>query len=401
MRDEERCTICGHDKGRLIFEQTAVPVHQNRPQSTREAARDCSRADVRLRYCGHCGHIYNDAFDSGRLEYAEGYENSQVHSAAFRSYMTCIAQHLIAKFKMTGKTIIEVGCGQGDFLRLFCSLSDGTGIGFDPGYRGETPPGPREQYIRDFYTDRYTHISGDLFCSRHVLDHMDAPVSLLGPIHRAMSERSGAVAFFEIPSVEWILRHMAFWDLYYEHCSYFSQQSLASALARSGLQPLEIRPAFGGQYLWAEAREADQTEHQLDREPSLGALDQAVHNFLEAYPLVIAELRQSIDRNLDKGKRLLLWGAGAKGTTLLNTLGVGFDRVPYVVDVNPRKHGRYLPGTAQMIVPPRSLLDYRPDLIWVMNPNYVAEVRDCVSELGLQCDVVDPFTADQLRLDLL
>lgn len=64
------------------------------------------------------------------------------------------------------------------------------------------------------------------------------------------------------------------------------------------------------------------------------------------------------------------------------------ERIPYVVDINARKQGRYIPGTGQQIVAPDVLRSYRPDTILVMNPNYLDEIRVTVGKIGLSADVV-------------
>ena len=81
-----------------------------------------------------------------------------------------------------------------------------------------------------------------------------------------------------------------------------------------------------------------------------------------------------------------MWGAGAKAATFLNLLRP--IAVDYVVDVNPRKQGKYVVGTGQQIVPPEFLLEYRPDEIICMNPNYLDEIAFRVGTLGLCANLV-------------
>ena len=82
------------------------------------------------------------------------------------------------------------------------------------------------------------------------------------------------------------------------------------------------------------------------------------------------------------GQRVVVWGGGAKGVTFLNTLKTQ-DQIEYVVDINPRKQGRYVPGTGQQIVPPEFLRDYQPDVVIVMNPIYKSEIEQIIKGLGL------------------
>ena len=97
-------------------------------------------------------------------------------------------------------------------------------------------------------------------------------------------------------------------------------------------------------------------------------------------------MRQQIAAIEQAGRRWVIWGAGAKGVTFLNALGIEATRMPYIVDINPRKHARYVPGTAQEIVSPKRLVEYQPGYVFVMNPLYLDEVRTTVRQLGLDCE---------------
>ncbi len=86
---------------------------------------------------------------------------------------------------------------------------------------------------------------------------------------------------------------------------------------------------------------------------------------------------------------MVLWGAGTKAVSFLNMLEIGADDgIEHVVDINPRKTGRYLPGTAQKIISPEGLSDCRPDVVVVMNPEYAPEIRSMVESMGLGCELV-------------
>jgi hypothetical protein len=85
----------------------------------------------------------------------------------------------------------------------------------------------------------------------------------------------------------------------------------------------------------------------------------------------------------------VIWGAGAKGVMFLNLLQVtAGSGVDWVVDINPRKHGNFVPVMGQRIIGPDCLLQSPPDLVIVMNPEYEREVRAMINDLGIGCDVV-------------
>ena len=145
------------------------------------------------------------------------------------------------------------------------------------------------------------------------------------------------------------------------------------------------RGAFGDQYLWMEGTAASEPG------PGTAAPDEVMRLAAEFEPRTRERqdaIRARIDGVAAGGGTCVLWGAGAKGVTLLNALGLDPDQVSLVVDLNPRKQGAFVAGTGHEIVAPEALRDLRPDTVLVTNPNYRGEVADAVSRLGLDSDVV-------------
>ena len=136
--------------------------------------------------------------------------------------------------------VIEVGCGKGDFLRQLCKEGRNRGIGFDPTYVGpETIEGGAVQFVRDFYDSQQTQYAPDFVCCRHVIEHVQSPLEMLRAVRQAIGDRLNSTVFFETPALPWTLNSLAFWDLFYEHCSYFTAESLAWAFEQTGFHVLE------------------------------------------------------------------------------------------------------------------------------------------------------------------
>ena len=112
------------------------------------------------------------------------------------------------------------------------------------------------------------------------------------------------------------------------------------------------------------------------------------HDFAENLQDVLDHWRQRHEQALDGGRRVALWGAGANAVTFLSLLGIGTDEIQYLVDINPRRVGRFVPGTGQQIIGPGSLVDYRPTSVFVMNPQYIDEIGGTLTSLGIACPLV-------------
>src|SRR5690606_23037130 len=129
----ERCIVCDSSNLAPFIEIADVPVHCNVVCTTREGALSAPRGRIDLVLCHGCGHVFNRAFDPGRMRYDGTYENSLFGSPKFRGYANALADRLIADHDLNGKDVVEIGCGDGRFLDLICGKGANHGLGFDPG----------------------------------------------------------------------------------------------------------------------------------------------------------------------------------------------------------------------------------------------------------------------------
>jgi SAM-dependent methyltransferase len=380
------CPACGSERARVFFELPSVPVNSITLWPTHEQALKCPSGKIELAFCSGCGAIYNRAFDPAVLQYDSRYDNSLHFSASFQHYAEELADNLVADFGLHSKDIVEVGCGKGEFLAMLCACGGNRGVGFDPTYesgRVDTHAGQGFRVIRDFYSDAYTDEPADFVCCRHVLEHIIDPRSFLADIRRGISHRTSCGVFFEVPNALFTLSGMGVWDIIYEHCFYYSAVSLTRLFASCGFDVVKTNEAFGGQYLCLEAKPASAGRKSSGaNSDDVEMLSAAVNLFEDKYRHQIQDWRNALRGLRHDGKRVVLWGAGAKGTTFLNALH-DVSGLEYIVDINPHKHGLFVPGTGQKVVAPDFLQQYKPDLVVITNPNYESEIKRTVAELGV------------------
>ena len=241
--------------------------------------------------------------------------------------------------------------------------------------------------VQDFYSLRYSGYKADLITCRHVLEHIPAPRDFLTNIRSAIGDRPDTVVFFEVPNVLYTLRDLGIWDLIYEHCSYFSGPSLERLFASSGFDVCGRSEMYEGQFLGIDALTGSRENAAVAlHRDSLEELKRYVAAFADNYREKVAHWQRTFSQATAQGERVVVWGGGSKGVTFLNTLDTA-RLVQYMVDINPRKHGMFVGGTGQRIVAPEFLLDYKPDMIVVMNPVYVEEIRGQLDTMGIAAPV--------------
>jgi SAM-dependent methyltransferase len=384
--EKATCKSCFSTDIAVFYRLNDVPVNSCLLFDNRQDAQDYPRGELALGFCGQCGFISNLRFNSQMARYTEGYEEQQSFSPRFNAFARDLAMRLIERHDLRNKTVVEVGCGKGDFLLLLCDLGNNRGIGIDPTYvpgRNSGSTSERVTFIRDFYSERYAQYTGEMVCCRHTLEHISDTAAFMQTVRRALGDKAGTIVFFELPDVERVLRECAFWDIYYEHCSYFSLGSLARLFRRCGFEVTDLAKEYDGQYLLIEARPTNGNHGlPLKAEETVEDLSKAVAQFQNNYQETVRRWKRKIETIRETGQRGVIWGSSSKCVAFLNTIGIR-DEIEFVVDINPYRQGKYLPGSGKLIVAPNFLKEYRPDVVIAMNPIYLDEIRSDLNSLGL------------------
>ncbi|MEZ5267938.1 MAG: hypothetical protein R2789_04990 [Microthrixaceae bacterium] len=113
---------------------------------------------MELRFCGDCGFVANARFDQGLSEYSARYEETQGFSARFNDFARDLAKRWVEKYSLAGRTVLEIGCGKGEFLEMMCEAGVQRASGST---RAHTPSvstaraASRIEWITDFYSESY------------------------------------------------------------------------------------------------------------------------------------------------------------------------------------------------------------------------------------------------------
>lgn len=331
-----------------LFRVEGLPVFQNKMFTDRAVALACPKGDVVLVQDMDTGLIFNAAFDANLLEYDADYQNEQACSGVFQKHLEDVK--VIIQRHFSGKSLIEVGCGKGCFLEYLHQAGyEITGI--DPAYEGNNP-----KVIKACF-EASLGLSADGIVLRHVLEHMSNPFAFLSAIAEANGGK-GRV-YIEVPCFDWICKHRAWFDIFYEHVNYFR---LADFHRMFGTV-YESGHVFGGQYLYIMA--------------DLATLRKPIFDSRDAIPFP-ADFLSDIERvaAIAKGKRNAIWGGASKGVIFALYMQRAGVNVGLVIDINPAKQNKFMAGSGIRISSPvegMKMLQAGDD-VFVMNSNYLQEI---------------------------
>jgi hypothetical protein len=339
-----------------LYSQVHLPVFQNVTYASRAEALRAVLGDVELVQDERSGLVFNRRFDPNLLDYDIRYENEQSYSELFREHLRVVLA-LVQRHHARGTSVVEIGSGKGFFFEMLQAAGIDA-IGYDPAYAGDNPR-IRKAYFSDSSV-------GDFIVLRHVLEHIPRPLEYL--VELSTRAKAGTRILIEVPCFDWIMSNRAFYDIFYEHCNYFTLDVLSSwfkVLYDSG-------HFFGGQYFYVIADLSSLRIPRSFRGRKIERLE-----FASAFENCAAGIRR-------KKTPPFIWGAGAKGMTFSNKLDQRGIIVEGLIDINPAKQDRYVGLSGLKIFSPYAALPFLIGRdVYVMNPNYLSEIQLLLAFHGL------------------
>jgi hypothetical protein len=383
---DTKCWACGSSDLASIFRMDDLALSSLILMDTPDEARAFPRGDLELAVCRSCAFVFNRLFRPELVDYTMPYESSQVFSPRFRAFADELIDHLVDDYSLEGKEILEIGSGDSSFLVELCRRSGARGLAIDPTFDPDRiDPDVDIKGWAEFYDADHTHLTGDLICCRHTLEHVQPVAEFVSWARKSAEQRPGSVVFFEIPDTDRILEEGAFWDVYNEHCSYFTLPSLSALFRRSGFDVIRLTKGFDDQYLLLDAVVGSFDDH-VDAEV-VAELVAKADNFGVAANQAVELWRERIDQATSRGENIVLWGASSKAVAFLAAVRRD-DAIAAAVDINPYKQNRYMPASGIEVIAPERLREISPGLVIIMNPIYRNEIGADLAAMGLTPEVI-------------
>ncbi|GAA4417561.1 class I SAM-dependent methyltransferase [Acidovorax lacteus] len=344
---------------------------------------------LRVLVCTHCWLAQTEDF-------AQAHELFDAEYAYFSSYSSSWLRHaeryvddMARRFGLGPHSqVVEVAANDG-YLLQYVAARGIPCLGVEP--TASTAAAARARglaVVEAFFGTalaRQLHADGhaaDLMAANNVLAHVPDINDFVAGF--ALLLKPDGVATFEFPHLLQLVQQCQFDTLYHEHFSYLSLLAVQRILAAQGLTVFDVEElATHGGSLRVYACRSDAAAHAvqpavaalLARERAAGMESDAFYQRLQPECLRIKrELLRFLLQAQEQGLRVAAYGAAAKGNTLLNFAGVRADLLPYVVDRNPAKQGKHLPGSRIPVVDESHLRAHRPDVVLILPWNLRDEV---------------------------
>ncbi len=344
---------------------------------------------LRVLVCEHCWLAQTEDFAQANELFDAEYAYFSGFSTSWLAHSERYVADMVARFNLNRNShVVEVAANDG-YLLQYVKARNIPCTGVEP--TASTAAAARAKgipIVEDFFGVRLAKElvaqgkQADLTVANNVLAHVPDINDFVAGF--AILLKPLGVATFEFPHLLRLMAENQFDTIYHEHFSYLSLTAVSRIFAHNGLVVFDVeeQPTHGGS-LRVFAQRANTVTHavtprvaeMLTRE---GAAGMTTSGYYTGFQTRADQIKNDFFAFLieakNGGKKVVAYGAAAKGNTLLNYAGVRPDLLPWVVDRNPSKQGKYLPGTRIPIVGEERLREERPDYVVILPWNLREEV---------------------------
>ncbi len=380
------CRSCGAQDLERVLALGEMPLSDRLVDPNEDRTAE-PRVPLTLVFCPNCTLVQIEETVAPEVLFGEDYPYFSSYSDTLLDHSKRNVQALIERFDLSsGDLVVELASNDGYLLQFFAQEGIEV-LGIDPA------PGPAAVAIEngvptlvEFFgpelADRLVAdgISADVLIGNNVLAHVPDQNAFVGAMATLLSPTGSIV--MEVPYVRDLIEHTEFDTIYHEHHCYFSVWSLQALFARHGLHlnRVEHHDIHGGSLrFYASAdptREASVDEYLAAEEKTgMGSIEY-YRDFAARVDGVRVALNELIDELRRGGARVAAYGAAAKGAIMLNYAGLDGKQLDYVVDRNPHKQGKLMPGVRVPIHDPSRIMEDPPDYLLILPWNFKDEIME-------------------------
>lgn len=375
------CIACGFHLTHEVYRPGDHPLSVLALPRTEDEARNAMRFPMNFRACATCGHIFNVDFDYYQIPYEEDSNLMYNKAPIWTEHLEALIDELVEKYDVRSKCLVDIGCGDGGFLKLLVERHLGARcIGFEPGIEADNAAANGLEVFKDYFVPMrdLARIRPDFLICRHVIEHMAEPRQFVAEIaYWCNIHHVFPIFLVEVPRIDRAIAQGRINDFLYEHPSNFTQFSFQNMFEQTGYEILYLCPRYHDEVTVAFVRAKKLTRP--------GRTWQGAEAYRQSLLEQAASVRDALWRMRQTGKTIAFWGATGKGASFLNAFELSSEDWPTVVDSDYKKVGRYVPRTAQLIRPPEYLQENPVDVIIITTQWRAKDIAREIKQRGIQC----------------
>jgi C-methyltransferase C-terminal domain/Putative zinc binding domain/Methyltransferase domain len=386
-----RCRACDSTKLESFINLGSLPISNNYLEYLDE---EYSKFDLNLLVCTSCAFLQLSESHDPQVHFNEKYPYFSGYSSTWVSHCEKSAHHFQNLLNLSqGDLVLEIASNDGTMLNEF--KKNGIRVlGVDPSSSVAKFANTKglETIINFFSSALSSEILSKygfpkLILGCNVLAHVPNIRDFIKGVQNLMSDET--VACFEFPHASKMIKYAQFDTIYHEHYSYITLQSLIPLLTEFGLHVYRVEEIdlHGGSLRVYICKDIGKFPIQksvadiLHFETEFSPLRESVKRDFNLKARNIATSLNTLVRNLKKqGRQIIVFGAAAKGTTLLNFSKIDNSLISFAIDSSLAKQGRYIPGTKIEIKSPEILEDYDLDIVLILAWNFTVEITNLLRE---------------------
>ena len=385
LRTNSKCRACESKQLHQVLDLGKMPL-ANSFLSTWDLEKPEPSFPLDVYSCEDCGLLQLVHVVSPEVLFRD-YIYVSTTSETLQKHFANLAREIKERYRLgPSSLVVEVASNDGLLLKKFRDIGV-HGIGVEPAVNiAAMARRDGLEVVNEFFNQETAKKvlkefgPADVLLGNNVLAHVNDLADFLGGVELILRP-SGGVSF-EVPYVRDLIEHKEYDTIYHEHLSYFSVKVLEKLFQRFGLSVYDVErvPIHGGS-LRVHARKGGDGQRTLRLDQILKeeeALGLNTLSFQKSFAEEVSRTRKAILSLLKKlkqeGKRVVGYGAPAKGNTQLNYCGIGTNLLEYTVDKSSLKQGKFTPGMRLPVFPVEKLLEDQPDYVFIIAWNFADEI---------------------------
>jgi cyclopropane fatty-acyl-phospholipid synthase-like methyltransferase len=388
-----KCRFCQHELTHEFIDLVSSP-----PSNSFLSLEELNQPEVfyplKLFVCDNCFLVQIDEYKKSEEIFSHKYAYFSSFSSSWLEHARHYVEMITARLGLNKESfVVEIGSNDGYLLQYF-KEKDIPCLGIEPAENtAEVARGKGIEVISDFFdiklADRLVTEGrkANLIVGNNVLAHVPDINDFVKGL-QILLKKEGVITL-EFPHLMRLVEENQFDTIYHEHFSYLSFHTVTRIFSEHGLVLFDVEelPTHGGS-LRIYARQEEDRSHEispnakflLEKESSVGMNDLAYYSdFQEKANKIKYELLSFLLAQKREGKKVVAYGAAAKGNTLLNYCGIKKDVIQFVVDASPHKQGNFLPGSHLPVVEEDRMREFMPDYVIILPWNIKEELMNQLS----------------------